>query len=226
MAIQNAKWFEMNAYLNNKLAQVGSAYTMDSLVQALNAAGFVGEQGYYNHFMQYGHTEDVSPSAGFSASQYYIFKAASYYHSGDVSAVTDAEAATIKQLIKDAGMDAWTHYQKYGTVEQINASNTFDTAAYLQAKADAMNASSPAPAVPWTAATIATAIQDAGMSAYEHFMNYKGVGPGEVASTDTYAVDPSKQAANAGQTFTLTADQDTLAGTAGNDTYTAGSVQT
>lgn len=191
---------------------------MDSLVSALNAAGFVGQEGYYRHFLQYGHAEDVSPNAGFNASQYYIFKAASYYGKA-ASAVTDAEAATIKSLIKSAGMDAWTHYEKYGTVEQINASNSFDTAAYLQAKAAALNASQSS--VVWTAATVATAIQNAGMSAYEHYMNYKGAGTGEVASTAVYTVDQSKQASNPGQTFALTTGIDNFTGTSGNDIFNA-----
>lgn len=213
MAVSIPKWFDWNAYLNNKLATMPSGTTMSSLVSAMNAAGFVGEEGSYRHFLQFGHGEDVSPSAGFNASQYYTFKAAQYYNKA-VTAVTAAESATVAQLIKDAGMDAWTHSQKYGTSEMISTSNSFDTAAYLQAKAAAMGGT-------WTAATVATAIQKAGMNAYEHYMQYKGTGAGEVSATVTYVVDSSKQASNPGQTFTLTTGVDNIVGTSGNDTITA-----
>ena len=201
MAVSIPKWFDWNAYMNNKLATMPSGTTMSSLVSAMNAAGFVGEEGSYRHFLQFGHGEDVSPSAGFNASQYYTFKAAQYYNKA-VTAVTAAESATVAQLIKDAGMDAWTHSQKYGTSEMISTSNSFDTAAYLQAKAAAMGGT-------WTAATVATAIQNAGMNAYEHYMQYKGTGAEEVSATATYVVDSSKQASDPGQTFTLTVNPDT-----------------
>lgn len=196
MAEKNPEWFDWNAYLNNKLAQVGG--TMDSLVSAMDKAGFKGPEGYYMHFLQFGHKEDVSPSAGFDATQYYTFKAAQVYHGGDVSKVNSADISTVKQAIADAGMDAWTHYQKFGTVEMINASNSFDTAAYLQAKAVAMGGGT------WTAATVADAIQKAGMNAYEHYKTYAGKGINEVASNINVTVDPSKQTNVAEQTFTLT----------------------
>lgn len=213
MAVQIPAWFDWNAYLNNKLAQVGSG-TMDSLVSAMDNAGFKGPEGYYMHFLQFGHKEDVSPSAGFDATQYYTFKAAQVYRGGDVSKVNSADISTVKQAIADAGMDAWTHYQKFGTAEMINASNSFDTAAYLQAKATAMGGT-------WTAATVATAIQNAGMNAYEHYKLYGGTGTGEVVSGATFTVDPNKQANVPGQTFTLTASADNFTGTAGNDTFNA-----
>ena len=213
MAVSIPKWFDWNAYLNNKLATMPSGTTMSSLVSAMDKAGFVGEEGSYRHFLQFGHGEDVSPSAGFDASQYYTFKAAQYYNKA-VTAVTAAESATVAQLIKDAGMDAWTHSQKYGTSEMISTSNSFDTAAYLQEKAAAMGGT-------WTAATVATAIQNAGMNAYEHYMQYKGTGAEEVSATATYVVDSSKQASNPGQTFTLTTGVDNITGTSGNDTFIA-----
>lgn len=210
MAVQIPAWFDWNAYLNNKLAQVGSG-TMDSLVSAMDNAGFKGPEGYYMHFLQFGHKEDVSPSAGFDATQYYTFKAAQVYRGGDVSKVNSADISTVKQAIADAGMDAWTHYQKFGTAEMINASNSFDTAAYLQAKATAMGGT-------WTAATVATAIQNAGMNAYEHYKLYGGTGTGEVVSGATFTVDPNKQANVPGQTFTLTTAPDNIVGTSGDDT--------
>ena len=77
MAVSIPKWFDWNAYLNNKLATMPSGTTMSSLVSAMDAAGFVGEEGSYRHFLQFGHGENVSPSAGFDANQYFVFKAPS-----------------------------------------------------------------------------------------------------------------------------------------------------
>jgi len=192
------KWFDWNAYLNNKLAQVGSG-TMDSLVSDMDKAGYKGPEGYYKHFLQWGHREDVSPSAGFDANQYYAFKAAKTYGK-DISKVDSADISTIKQAIQDAGMDAWTHYQKFGTSELINASNSFDTAAYLEAKSVAMGGT-------MSAAQVAKAIQDAGMNAYEHYMQYKG-GSGEVPAEATFVVPASSQVDTPGQIFTLTTGVD------------------
>ena len=197
-AVTIPKWFDWNAYLNNKLVEVGSG-TMDSLVSAMNNAGYKGPEGYYMHFLQWGHKEDVSPSAGFDANQYYAFKAAEAYKK-DISQVNSADISTIKQAIHDAGMDAWTHYQKFGTSEGINASNSFDTNAYLQAKSVAMGGS-------MTAAQVADAIQAAGMNAYEHYMQYKG-GSGEVAADATFVVPANSQVDTPGLAFTLTTGTD------------------
>lgn len=47
------KWFDPTVYMQNKLAQMQAtdpAYTMTQLVADFAAAGFVGEEGYFNHF--------------------------------------------------------------------------------------------------------------------------------------------------------------------------------
>lgn len=193
MAVANVKWFDANVYMGNKLAKMPAGTTMDSLVAQMEKAGYSGPEGYFRHFLDWGHTEDVSPSAGFDAQQYYTFKAAHDYYSGDVSKVTAADVNKIKTAINAAGMDAWTHYQKFGSSEMINASNSFDTAAYLQAKSAAMGGA-------LTAEGVALAIQKAGMNAYEHYMQFKG-GAGEVAFDQTFVVASSKQISTA---FTLT----------------------
>ena len=58
------KWFDSTVYMQNKLAQMQAtdpAYTMTQLVADFAAAGFVGEEGYFNHFMQFGAAEEVAP---------------------------------------------------------------------------------------------------------------------------------------------------------------------
>lgn len=193
MAVANVKWFDSNVYMGNKLAKMPAGTTMDSLVAQMEKAGYSGPEGYFRHFLDWGHTEDVSPSAGFDAQQYYTFKAAKDYYGDDVSKVTADDVNKMMTAIHAAGMDAWTHYQKFGTSEMVNASNSFDTAAYLQAKSAAMGGA-------LTAEGVALAIQNAGMNAYEHYMQFKG-GAGEVAFDKTFVVDSSKQTST---DFTLT----------------------
>lgn len=205
-------WFNYETYMTNKLAQVGSSYTMTTLVEAFSAAGFVGVEGAYQHFLQYGANEDVSPAADFSPSQYYYFKAAQYYGK-EISAVTELDAASMQVAIKNAGMNAWSHYTQYGTSEGINASNSFDTMNYLTAKAAAMGGA-------WTAAEVGKAISDAGMNAYEHFMLYGGKDASEVPAGSTFVVPEDQQTTdgNPGKTYVLTTAPDNIMGTAGDDT--------
>ena len=46
-------------------------YKTGGTVSDMDKAGYKGPEGYYKHFLQWGHREDVSPSAGFDANQYY-----------------------------------------------------------------------------------------------------------------------------------------------------------
>ncbi len=78
-------------------------------------------------------------------------------------------------------MNAWTHYQKYGSDEGVNPSNAFDADAYLTAKAAAMGGD-------WTADSIAKAIDDNGMTVLEHYLTFAGTGEGEVPAGATYPV--------------------------------------
>lgn len=58
------KWFDPTVYMQNKLAQMQAtdpAYTMSDLVAAFADAGFVGEEGYFQHFLQFGAAEEVPP---------------------------------------------------------------------------------------------------------------------------------------------------------------------
>lgn len=59
------KWFDADVYMQNKLVQMQAsdpAYTMTDLVDAFAKAGYVGPEGYYAHFVQYGADEDVAPT--------------------------------------------------------------------------------------------------------------------------------------------------------------------
>ena len=224
------KWFDANAYMQNKLAQLkaqepDAGWTLDKVYDTFRDADFVGTEGQYEHFVQYGAAEEVAPNAYFDADEYYAAKAKQYYEEELKQEFTGSEEqiAYVKSLIKDAGMNAWTHYQQFGSAEGVNPSNAFDASDYCAAKAEAMNnAGQKAPdGTDWTAESIAKAIDDAGMSVLEHYLTYAGTGEGEVAAGSTYPVSGDEQVSKPGETFYLTADRDSLVGTSGDDVFRA-----
>ena len=203
----NPSWFDYNVYMNNKLAQVqagNASYTMEDLVKAFNSAGFTGELGAYNHFVQYGAGEEVSPNAYFDANQYYVAKAIQYYNSIGTkvtnTTITSLQVADVKTLINNAGMNAWTHYQQYGSGEGVDPSNGFDASAYCAAKAAVMGGD-------WTAKGIQDAITAAHMTVLEHFMKYAG-------TDDTTEITAAQKAAG----FTVPAGEQVSTGA--TDAYT------
>ena len=226
----NPKWFDADVYMQNKLAQMQASdpdYSWGDLLEAFAGAGYVGPEGYYAHFVQFGAAEDVAPNAYFDADEYYAAKAKQYYEEELKQEFTGSEyqIATVKTLINAAGYNAWTHYQQFGSAEGVNPSNAFDASDYCAAKAEAMNnAGQKAPdGTDWTAESIAKAIDDAGMSVLEHYLTYAGTGEGEVAAGSTYPVADDEQVVlpNPGETFPLTAGVDNLVGTAGDDIFSA-----
>lgn len=218
------KWFDPTVYMQNKLAQMQAtdpAYAMSDLVAAFAKAGFVGPEGYFQHFQQFGAAEEVAPNAYFNANEYYAAKAALFY--GDKFDGSELQIAQVKALINKEGMNAWTHYQQFGSAEGVNPSNAFDASDYCAAKAAAMiKAGQKAPdGTDWTAEKIAKAIDDAGMSVLEHYLTYAGTGEGEVAAGSTYPVSEDEQVVvpNPGKTVVVDGSATTYTGTAGDDKF-------
>lgn len=217
------KWFDANVYMQNKLAQLKAQepdanWGWDELYDAFRDAGFVGEEGQYEHFVKFGAAEEVAPNAYFDADEYYAAKAKQFYEEELKQEFTGSEEqiAYVKSLIKNEGMNAWTHYQQFGSAEGVNPSNAFDAAAYCAAKAAAMGGD-------WTAEKIADAIANAGMSVLEHYLTFAGTGEGEVAAGSTYPVADEDQVVvpNPGETFVLKTGIEQLQGTSGDDVFKA-----
>lgn len=217
MAFTDPKWFDSEYYMAQKLAQLQKAepekgWTADMVATAFAANGFVdqkdGSTAAYAHFIAFGAAEDVAPNQYFNANEYYYAKAAQYF---EVKTATATQAAAVAKLIQDAGMNAWTHYQKYGSDEGVNPSNAFDADAYLAAKAAAMGGD-------WTADSIAKAIADNGMTVLEHYLIFAGTGEGEVPAGATYPVSGGVVVT---EPIYLTTGQDILSGTSGDDTFNA-----
>lgn len=224
----NPKWFDADVYMQNKLAQMQASdpdYSWGDLLEAFAGAGYVGPEGYYAHFVQFGAAEDVAPNAYFDADEYYAAKAKQYYEEELKQEFTGSEyqIATVKTLINAEGYNAWTHYQQFGSAEGVNPSNAFDASDYCAAKAEAMNkAGQKAPdGTEWTAEKIAEAIDQAGMSVLEHYLTYAGTGEGEVAAGSTYPVADDDQVVvpNPGETVVVDGSSTTYTGTAGDDTF-------
>ena len=231
------KWFDYATYKINKLAQLqqlDSSWNQTKMEEAFNKAGFTGTDGYYQHFQKYGHTEDVSPNEFFDAQYYYKAKALQFYTSeagGSIAKETvlaqlETYADRVKGLINNAGMDAWTHYIKYGTAEGINPSNSFDTSAYMEAKLTAMKTQDPN----YTMEDLTAAFKKANLNALEHAMQYAGNGNTYEAADAVaigkdvpaaYAVPEDEQIAeNTTTEFMFTGQVDRLVGTTADDTFT------
>lgn len=226
------KWFDADVYMQNKLAQLkaqepDAGWTLDRLYDAFRKGGFVGAEGQYEHFVKFGAAEEVAPNAYFNADEYYAAKAKQYYEEELKQEFTGSEEqiAYVKAKIKDADMNAWTHYQQFGSAEGVNPSNAFDASDYCAAKAAAMiKAGQKAPdGTDWTAEKIAKAIDDAGMSVLEHYLTYAGTGEGEVAAGSIFPVPEDEQVvvSKPGETFFLTEQIDNVKGTAGDDVFKA-----
>ena len=151
------------------------------MAQAFANEGYEGEDGAYQHFLDYGMSEDVSPSALFDVDAYYINKLDALKNDPKTAEEwTDKTVDDVKDAFTANGLSAWEHYQQFGTAEGINPSADFDTVKYLQAKADAMNALGGDKV--WTPDDIAKAFAENGLSAIEHYELYgKSGAEGEVA---------------------------------------------
>lgn len=211
----NPTWFDYTYYMNAKLAQVQAAepdkkWTLDTLKEAFEAAGFKGEEGAYDHYDLYGDSELVSPSAMLNVAEYYAAKLL------QLQKAEPEKNWTQKMMLdafKDAGLTAGEHYDLYGAKEGVNPSNAFDEVKYMADKL--LQLQKAEPEKNWTAETMQQAFDEAGLTPLEHYLQY-GKDEGLSATPVANPVDPI-HLANPGTTFTLTTGVDTVNGTAKDD---------
>lgn len=83
----------------------------------------------------------------------------------------------LEKAIADAGMSPYKHFEKYGADEDLSPNANFNVAEYLEAKANQLNKDG---GTQWTAATVLSAIESAGMNPWTHYVKYgssEGVNP-------------------------------------------------
>ena len=188
----NPTWFDETFYLNGKLAQLKAVdpdgklngdkawLTVDEVKAALEAAGYEGDEGLYQHFVDFGMDENISPNEDFDAMFYLNAKAAA------LNAVKyegkEWDAASVMDAFKAAGIEsAWEHYQLYGSSEGIATSADFDSAAYFVAKVKQLNDTGYDTRSNWTVDEVKAAFAEQGLTALEHYKLY-----GEDENMDTY----------------------------------------
>ena len=198
-------WFNYATYVANKLAQLQSAdpeagWTSESLQAAFTAAGYSNDaDGMYQHFVDWGNAENVSPSPYFVVSEYMANKLAQL-QSAEPAAGWDM--TKLEQAFKDAGLSAWDHYTLYGQDEGISPSSLFDNNAYLAAKLAQLQSAQPDAG--WESVDqVVDAFQAAGLNPIEHYMLY-GVSEA-LTYTPVAPVDPETPVTNE-----LTVDRDVL----------------
>ena len=222
-------WFDKTAYFNNKLAQLGEGWDNLQLKAAFEAAGYAyTEEGLYQHFMDFGKTEGVSPTAWFDSSQYLYNKAAQFYDKTNVSA---NEVKSIDLAMEGAGMTPWDHFDRYWAEYYntkgvfLNPSAGFDVTAYMNDKLALVQKDDPS----YTMEMLIKAFQDAGLNPIEHYYvagQAEGLAPRDSAIGATIAVgDEAVWGTNSNDYFTAGAgvlnDDTYIDGLGGNDTLYA-----
>ena len=167
-------WFNYETYVSNKLAQLQAAdpdagWTAESLQAAFTANGYSSDaNGMYQHFVDFGNAENVSPSPYFVVSEYMANKLAQL-QADEPDAGWDM--AKLEEAFKTNGLSAWDHYERFGQAEGISPSSLFDTNAYLAAKLTQLQADEPNAG--WeTVDQVVTAFQENGLNPIEHYFLY------------------------------------------------------
>lgn len=199
----NPTWFDETFYLNGKLAQLkavdtegklndGKAWsTVDDVKAALEAAGYEGDEGLYQHFVDHGMDENISPMEGFDVMFYLQSKADA------LNAVNyegkEWDAASVMDAFKAAGIEsAWEHYQMFGSSEGIATSAEFDSEAYFVAKVKQLNDTAYEGRSNWTVDEVKAAFAEQGLTALEHYQLYGKDEKLDPADFDTTAKDPDE----------------------------------
>lgn len=179
----NPTWFDATFYLKGKLDQLkavdpegklndGKAWSsVDDVKAALAAAGYEGDEGLYQHFVDFGMDENISPNEAFDATFYLKSKADALNAINYEGKVWTA--ASVMDAFKAAGIEsAWEHYQMFGSSEGIATSADFDSEAYFVAKVNQLNSTAYEGRSNWTVDEVKAAFAEQGLTALEHYQLY------------------------------------------------------
>ena len=179
----NPTWFDETFYLNGKLAQLkavdpkgklndGKVWSsVDDVKAALKAAGYEGDEGLYQHFVDFGMDENISPNKAFDA-MFYLQSKADALNAVKYEGKT-WDAASVMDAFKAAGIEsAWEHYQMFGSSEGIATSADFDSEAYFVAKVKQLNDTGYEGRSNWTVDEVKAAFAEQGLTALEHYQLY------------------------------------------------------
>ena len=205
-------WFDSKVYFDNKLASL-KGYNDLSLIAAFKAAGYDDTpEGLYQHFLDYGNAEGISPNSWFNSQEYLYNKAVSYFHRTNV---TTDQIKSMQLAMADGGMSPWDHFNKYWaeyfgdadptTSDFLNPSASFDVAAYMQAKLKTMPAG-------YTMEQLVKDFKDCDLDPIEHYLLY---GKGE------NLVPVPVDGAMPGNAIMLAPGAESLYGTTGADYFYA-----
>lgn len=128
--------FDENHYLASKLAQLQAAgetgyTTTDQVKTAIEAAGLTCAE----HYARYSLAEGTDPDAFFDTNTYLSNKAAQL-NSIAYEERTDWSAGEVRDLLAASGFtNAFDHFSRYGWLENVDPSSSFDVSAYLATKA-------------------------------------------------------------------------------------------
>lgn len=192
----NPTWFNANFYLKGKLEQLQAVdtegklngdkawSTVDEVKAALEAAGYEGDEGLYQHFVDFGMDENISPNEGFDV-MFYLQAKADALNAVHYGGKTNWDASSVMNGFKAAGIEsAWEHYQLYGSSEGIATSAEFDSEAYFVAKVNQLNDTGYDGRSNWTVDEVKAAFAEQGLTALEHYQLY-----GEDEKIATYDPD-------------------------------------
>lgn len=164
-------WFNESHYLEQKAAQLNAISYEDRTdwtVEEVEAAFAEAELTAYDHFVQAGNNENVSPNPLFDAQFYLEQKAAQLSaakHDGHANWTVEA----VQYAFDQAGLTAWDHFNAHGWAEGLNPSTSFNVALYLEDKAAQLNDIEFEGRTNWTAEEVQEAFQATGLSPIAHY---------------------------------------------------------
>lgn len=215
MAVPN--WFEVDAYFANKAKSMNMDVT--DVMQAFISAGFgTSAEGAYQHFLRFGNTTDpkekISPNSWFDSNEYVYAKAAAL---NGTNSVTENQAKSVDLAFSQAGMTPWDHYQIYWKEYAdkglfVSPSVNFDATKYMQDKLAKVQAD-PTYGPTYTMAQLVDVFAKSGLNPLTHYLSFghaEGLKPSPVGE------------GTPGQTINLTANDEALYGSAGDDYFYAG----